>query len=111
VKIFDLSDPAGHVYAFEVSNGLLGRRRACAIAAQIPGARMLRRPRLLSWLREDVFCEFKLGGVRFEINEPFGDNSRYWVGPVPTRPVPELGVVRTAFAAARPMAAFMRASG
>lgn len=111
MHIFDLCDPAGRPVAFEVRNSLLGRRRACAIAARVPGARVLRRPRLLSWLREETFCEFEVGRVRFEIAEPFGDNSRYWIGPVTRRPHPELAAVRAAFAAARPVRGLPRVAG
>jgi hypothetical protein len=48
---------------------------------RVQGVTIVRRPRFLSWLREEVFCEFELGGARYEVWEPFGDNSRYWVGP------------------------------
>jgi hypothetical protein len=111
MTIYDLTDPSGHAFAFEVSNLALGRRGACWLAARIPGARLLRRPRALSWLREDVFCEFEVNGVRFQIAEPFGDNSRYWVGPVPTRPVSELAVVRAAFARPGVLAPFRESAG
>ena len=111
MKIYDLTDSSGHAFAFEVSNLTLGRRGACRVAARIPGARLLRWPRVLSWLREDVFCEFEVNGVRFQIAEPFGDNNRYWVGPVPTRPVSELAVVRAAFARASLLAPLGAAAG
>ena len=38
--------------------------------------------KILSWFREEVFCEFELNGVHFQIDEPYGDNSRYWIGPI-----------------------------
>jgi hypothetical protein len=86
MKTFDIRDPRGRLVAFEVSNTLLGRRGVCRIVAGIPGVTVLRRPRALSWWREEVFCEFLLGGVRFEIWEPYGDNSRYWIGPAGAEP-------------------------
>ncbi|MEJ7809548.1 MAG: hypothetical protein WKG32_03940 [Gemmatimonadaceae bacterium] len=98
MRIYDVTDSDGRAFAFEVSNLLLGRRAACRMASRIAGARIVRRPRAFSWLREAPFCEFEVTGVRFEIEEPLGDSSRYWIGPVPPRPVTELASVREAFA-------------
>ena len=77
---------------------------------------MVRRPRLLSWRREEVFCEFLLGGARFEIWEPYGDNSRYWIGPAGAnaadmRPTEEIARVREAFISAGALTAFLGAFG
>jgi len=55
----------------------MGRRFARQIAASVPAARVL-----ASNLRSDVFCEFEVAGETFVIEEPFADNSRYWIGPV-----------------------------
>lgn len=101
MKIFDIPDAGGEPYAFEVSNLLLGRRRACQIVMRIPRVRIVSRPRLFSWWREDVFCAFELGGVPFRIEEPFGDNSRYWIGPSNGTTASELRVIREAFRRAR----------
>jgi hypothetical protein len=95
MRVYDLS---GNV-AFETTN--CGRRRACRIVRRIPGVAIVREPKLFGWLYEpDEFCEFTLDGVTFKIWEPFGDNSRYWVGPVPTVACEQLAIVRAAFAAA-----------
>ena len=62
-------------------NTWLGRRGALRILERVPGVKVVRKPkRFASWFRETVFCEFEIDGVRFEIEEPFGDNSRYWIG-------------------------------
>ena len=51
-----------------------------------------------------MFCEFVLDGVLFEGEEPYGDNSRYWIGPSGTgiddKPLeyfPQIEVVLKAF--------------
>ena len=54
--------------------------------SQIPGVKILRRPRFFSWVREDSFCDFVLDGVGYEVEEPFGDNSRFWIGPLDREP-------------------------
>ena len=100
MKIYDLHDKEGNAFAFEVENTLLGRRGACRVVRSIPGAVILKKPRFLSWFREEVFCEFEIGGHKFQIWEPYGDNSRYWVGPEPVSNTEQIKIVRKAFEAA-----------
>lgn len=97
MTVYDIKDSDGRVVAFQVENLGLWRRSACKLAARIPGCRIAKGPRFLSWFREDEFCQFKIGEVTFAIAEPFGDNSLYWVGPQPLRWVPEIALVRQAF--------------
>ena len=71
----------GTLSSFMVDNVFLGRRGFVRVVEKIPGARITRRPRkLLSWFREDSFCEFEINGAKFVAEEPYGDNSSYWVG-------------------------------
>ncbi len=95
MKIYDLTDKSGQLIAFEITN--CGRRRACNVAKTIPGAIVVRRPRFFEWSSPDEFCEFRLGARTFVIMEPFGDNSRFWVGPTPPEPCQELQIVRSVF--------------
>lgn len=81
MRIYELETEAGDIYAFEVDVPLLGRRRVSSFVRRIPGVTVTKSPSALSWFREEVFCRFTLGQVAFEVLEPFGDNSRYWVGP------------------------------
>jgi len=104
MKIYDIQTSEGKIAAFEVDNLLIGRRGACRIVESIPGAKVQKHPALFSWLREHVFCQFALEDQLFEIGEPFGDNSRYWIGPVGVgqdgnelKYVPEIDLVRTTF--------------
>ena len=101
MKTYEILDEDGRIFAFEVNNAGLGRKGVCRVVETIPGARITRRPRPLSWLREEVFCEFEVGGKTFVAWEPFGDNSRYWIGPEPTRWLPQTTSVREAFEAFR----------
>jgi hypothetical protein len=78
MRIYDLQAEDGNLRAFEVENTLLTRGRACRIVESIPGVVVVRRSRLFR--DTDDFCEFTLAGETFMIEEPFGDNSRYWVG-------------------------------
>jgi len=81
VRTFEQRDEQGRLRAFEIENVALDRRGVAALVRQLPGVRVLRAPRLLSWWREETFCEFELGTIRFSASEPFGDNSCYWIAP------------------------------
>jgi hypothetical protein len=82
--------------AFEISAGL-GRRRTAKVVSLIPGVRVLRWPRFVKRARDEVFCEFELNHERFNVWEPFGDNSRYWIGPSDGKRTPTLLLVRQTF--------------
>jgi len=75
MRTYPLYNDQGKLVAFEVSS-LLGRRLVSRVAASFPGARVVS-----TNLREDRFCEFEIASAKFAIEEPFGDNSRFWVGP------------------------------
>ena len=96
MKIYDVHNDAGQVIGFEIPS-IVGRWRACRAARGIAGARVLRWPRRWSW-SDDWFCEFDLDGVRFVIEEEYGDNSRFTISSVPPAPGPTLMRVRAAFA-------------
>ncbi len=97
MKTYELLDEGGRLYAFEVNNTGLGRRGVCRVVETIPQAEIKRRPKFLSWFREEVFCEFEVEGETFVAWEPFGDNSRYWIGPEPTRFLPQTQIIKSAF--------------
>ena len=98
MKLYDLKDNQGRVFAFEVNNTFLTRHGLCKIVRSIPGARVLKRPRFLSFTKEEEFCEFEVKGQKFKAWEPFGDSSRYWIGPDPPHWCEQLEIVRRVFA-------------
>ncbi len=96
MRVFDVSPSARGPLAFEIS-AACGRRRAANVVAAIPGVRVLRRPRLIARLDQEVFCEFELEGQRFNIWEPHGSSGRFWIGPNSGKKTPVLLRVRQAF--------------
>ena len=92
---FDLIDAEGRVFAFEIPN--IGREEFCQIVQSFPGVRVVRSPKFLSGFREEEFCEFELSGQTFGAWEPFGDNSRYWVGPEPVGCGEQVAIIRDLF--------------
>jgi hypothetical protein len=96
MKLFEIRDSQGRVVAFEISNLFVSRRRVSRIVKSIPGARTTLSPRFFSW-SQAVFCKFEIDGGNFLVEEPFGDNSRYWVGCDPPGWHPALLKVVAAF--------------
>src|ERR1051326_2267932 len=98
MRINDLKDKEGRIFAFEVS--AIGRRRVCRLVQSITEVKLIKIPSSFSYFREAEFCEFELAGQNFVIGEPFG--GRCWVGPEPPRWCPQLETVRSAFMQFRP---------
>jgi hypothetical protein len=97
-RVYDLRDSEDRVFAFEVNNTFFRRSEVATLVSKIPGARVVKRPHFLRWRDDDQFCEWVINSVTFAAEEPFGDNSRYWIGPIsPTGWVPEIEIVRDAF--------------
>jgi hypothetical protein len=98
MKVHDLIDKEGRVFAFEISNTFFGRKRLCRLVRSIPEARIIKAPGLRSFFKgEDEFCEFEIRGQKFVAWEPYGDNSRYWIGSEPPHWCEQLETVRSVF--------------
>ena len=102
MQVYEIKDGSGRIFAFEVDNGLLGRQAVIRIIERLPQAKLLKVPKLFSWFREDVFCKFEIMGHLFLVLEPFGDNSRYWIGPQDNAWYKEIDIIRDAFVKHRP---------
>lgn len=96
MKKFEIRDETGLIFAFEVAN--FGRHRAYKFVSKIPEVTIVKRQKHFQFTADDEFCEFELNGKRFVMWEPWGDNSRFWIGPNPPRWRAEIDEVRNAFA-------------
>ena len=79
MRTYPIRDDAGVLFAFEIDAPLLGRRLA-RVLAEVAGVSEVRRRR---WWRgpPDVHIRFRYHDREFIVWEPFGDNSRWWIGP------------------------------
>jgi hypothetical protein len=70
----------GAPFAFEVENAYLSRGKIARLLKSIPGVESAS---LVSHFgsSNDVRVAFKMDGHDYMVMEPFGDNSRYWIGP------------------------------
>lgn len=83
----------GSVRYFEISNAFwwsFGPMRR--VLESVEGVTNVRR----NWFNGDRFS-FAFLERRCVVNEPFDDNSRYWIGPSELDPPPDMGPVHAAF--------------
>jgi hypothetical protein len=79
VRTYPLRDESGRFYAFEIGNAWVSPRSIAKLLKSTLRATVSSRKNGLG--RDDVRLRFSYGGDDYEVYEPFGDNSRYWVGP------------------------------
>ena len=79
MRTYPIRSAGGVLYAFEVDAQLLGRRLA-RVLRQIEGVTDVRPRRW--WIGSpDIRIRFRYRGREYVVWEPFGDNSRWWIGP------------------------------
>jgi hypothetical protein len=71
----------GNLFAFEISSTWCSRRKAVSIIERLNNVEITKRPKWFSFKGQDVFCEFNYKDISYLIEEPWGDSSRYWIGP------------------------------
>ena len=79
MRTWPVTDEGGKVTAFEVSMLRIGLREIEGILRSNPDVSKLTRRRIFS--PSEVHITFYYRGVEYVVWEPFGDNSRYWIGP------------------------------
>lgn len=80
MQTYPIKDDTGTTFALEIENAYVRPRRLTELLRRVDGVSSLclRRPFTGAG---DVRATFQYRGRPFVILEPFGDNSRYWVGP------------------------------
>jgi hypothetical protein len=103
LRTYPLTDDSGAIYAFEVGNAFLSPREIARLVKSSLGASITAGPQGFA-SADDMRLRFHYAGTEFEVFEPFGDNSRYWVGPAGEKPirVPEIDKLHNIFLAYRP---------
>lgn len=87
----------------EVGNTFVSVRQLARVIGRVPGVSAVR-VRGLFQSTGDVRMWFDFLGVPMEMAEPFGDNSRYWIGPAAERDdPPDLSPIDDALRAYRPL--------
>jgi len=79
MKTFLLNSGEGELTGFEVSNSFLSSGGIARCVRRIRGCDVVSSRRWFS--ADEVHVRFLFASKRFIVWEPFGDNSRLWVGP------------------------------
>lgn len=75
-----LAKDGGRAFAFEVENIYVSPAVAARIVTAVDGVADVAQRKAFS-KSSDVHVEFKYRGQPYIVWEPYGDSSRYWVGP------------------------------
>jgi len=80
MQTFPIFDTNGDLYAFEINHFLISGATIGRIVRSQLEATITPNP-TKAFSNKDVRLGFSFKGVQFIVVEPFGDNSRYWIGP------------------------------
>lgn len=81
MQTFPLTDPeSGVTYAFEIEMAYISPKRIAKLLAESPYTSNVKCRRLFGPDAE-THVTFTYNGSNYIVWEPYGDNSRYWIGP------------------------------
>jgi hypothetical protein len=76
LKTYPIRRSDGFLHAFEVGNAFISMGAIRRVLRSVDGVSSIRRQ-----FRSDDRLTFSVNGVPWVVHEPWGDNSRYWIGP------------------------------
>jgi hypothetical protein len=79
MKTYPMLEEGGTIRSFEISSGWLSAAPIMRLLEAVPGVVDVRRDRSTA---NDYWVTFSYNGVPCAVEEPWGDNSRLWIGPV-----------------------------
>lgn len=88
MRTYEVPDQDGRLVGFEVDNVLIGPAQSAALLRGVAGVSAVEQRKLFSRF-SDVHVRFEYHGVPYVVCEPFGDNSRYWIGPTNPQGAPQ----------------------
>ena len=89
-------------FAFEIDNAYISPSAIARLLAQVDGVTDIQ-VRTLFGKSRDVHVEFKYLNRGYVVWEPYGDNSRYWIGPkTPEKERGDIGNIQSVFQRYRP---------
>jgi len=79
MKTYTQRNEEGKLVGIEIANSFISSHGMSRFIQRIKGSEMLQIRSLFS--ADEIHVRFKFAGVKFIVWEPYGDNSRLWVGP------------------------------
>jgi hypothetical protein len=101
VRTYPIIDETGQTFAIEVEIAYCGIRSLAQTIASVEGVTDVSVCKPFSG-SGDLRAKFRYQGDEFVVVEPFGDNSRYWIGPVADAPHRDLSPIETRLEVFRP---------
>ena len=101
LKIFELLNDDGQIFAFEYNSTLTSMNDLKGIIESIKGVSDLQLRKSFG-TSPDVVASFKLQDNAFLVWEPHGDSSRFWVGPDEEKQDLDITDIRRAFESYEP---------
>ncbi len=84
MRTFEIhSDDEGYFVAFEIENAYVRPSKVGEILSAVDGVQNVAVGNLAGESR-DIRVTFDYEGIEYIVWEPYGDNSRYWIGPKQT---------------------------
>lgn len=80
MRTYKLYKENGSLFAFEIENAYIRPKKIGILLGVINGVTKVRVRKSFN-LSDDVHVQFKYQDNDFIVWEPYGDNSRYWIGP------------------------------
>jgi hypothetical protein len=85
------------LFAIEINNVYVSCKNTSSILRSIDGVTSVRVRKAFSRETSDFRVAFKYFGVECVVQEPYGDSSDYWIGPVDEKPVPSFELINKRF--------------
>ena len=80
MRIFPANGKDGRAIGFEIENVYVSRKAISQLLKQVDGVSDVKLGGHFG-SSNDIRIEFQYLGCNYMVWEPFGDNSRYWIGP------------------------------
>lgn len=83
MKTYIIKDNNGNPFAFEIDNVYISIQKLAQIISTLKEIKNIKTRKLFEQ-KNEYHIEFEYAGYPFVVWEPFGDSSRYWIGPKDT---------------------------
>jgi hypothetical protein len=102
MNTYEITDKDGTAFAFENENVYITPRKIAKLFTSTGGVTKVRIRKLLDSGNENRL-EFEYLGGNFVVWEPYGDNSRYWIGPKDAKErLPQIAAIERIFEKYKP---------
>ncbi|MCL1142547.1 hypothetical protein [Shewanella gaetbuli] len=78
--IYELLNDNGELFAFEIESVYMPLSQIANTLEKIEGVSQIRNRKMFS-SQDEIHIRFKFNGIDYIVWEPYGDNSRFWLGP------------------------------